>query len=225
MNCIRKRIIWSDARGRGGRGRDAITGEVAITGEDAIGRDDIIGEVAITGEDTGGRDEILGADTVRPYKMADVIAGVHAIIGADAVIGADAIRPSYDECHHRADAIRPYRWIGEEPDDAVKVVGHDDEFGGVQGDFVTQLSGMKPFVVDDCTKRGQEGFAILDFAKEGFTIVGANGDEVGAGLGVIEIREADGAAVVIMVKGAHTSLPSNARLRIAWRRRAARFRL
>ena len=72
-----------------------------------------------------------------------VIGGGHC--GVAHIQRADAIRPYRVLRIKRAHAMRPYG--GDDFDDAVDVVGHNDEF--MQSDVGTHGCGFKPFVVDN----------------------------------------------------------------------------
>lgn len=83
--------------------------------------------------------------------------------------------------------LRPYRARAlHDPDDAVDVVGHDDEL--VEADGRETAREFMPGVRDD--------FADEAIEEEDFSVVGADSNEVGACIGVVVCREADGASVV-----------------------------
>lgn len=81
------------------------------------------------------------------------------------------------------------------PNNAVDMVGHDDELIFIQGYVRAKLRGLEPFAADDMRQGGWDEFSIHDLSKEMNTIEGNDGDVVGARLGVIVTRETDGTAV------------------------------
>jgi len=78
----------------------------------------------------------------------------------------------------------------------VDVVGHNDEFVVKQVHVWTDLGGSEPFFPYDLTEFVQPHFPVHDLAERVGAPVGADGDEVGTGLGVVVFRQSDGSAVM-----------------------------
>lgn len=81
--------------------------------------------------------------------------------------------------------LRPYGIRRLNPDDAVDVVGHDDEL--VEADRWEAAGEVSPGVGDDLEDKAVN--------KQKFAFVNTDGDEVGADVCVIVSGETDGAAV------------------------------
>jgi hypothetical protein len=70
--------------------------------------------------------------------------------------------------------------------DAVQMIGHDDEF--VQFDFPTYFRRFQPFIVHDTAARVQFYSVIDDGSNYVFMMMRAKGQKIGAGAGIIVSR-------------------------------------
>ncbi len=91
-------------------------------------------------------------------------------------------------------AGRPYGRYAFDGYDPVDVIGHHDEC--IEHDLTTNFAGPGPFLFDHPTDRIQSHFGIDDFAEQAAAPIGADRDEIGAGLSVVMARQTDGAAAM-----------------------------
>lgn len=68
-------------------------------------------------------------------------------------------------------------------DNAVKMVGHDD--GGIDGDTREAGREVVPCVPNEITEGVAQHFSVDYLAKEGVAVLGAHGDVIQAGVGII----------------------------------------
>jgi hypothetical protein len=97
--------------------------------------------------------------------------------------------------------LRPYviPTIGigiHDPNNPMHVIGHHHKFIGIQHHTRAHNGGMEPFVTHNLPVFIQPHFALHDFAEQTGAVMGANGDEIRAGLGVIIFLQADGSTMV-----------------------------
>ena len=84
---------------------------------------------------------------------------------------------------------RPYGdRVVVDDDDAVKMIGHD--YGRIDGDTRESGREMFPGAPNYVSKRITLHFTVIDRAKEGFAVLGAQGDEIRTRVGIIGIRVA-----------------------------------
>jgi hypothetical protein len=123
------------------------------------------------------------------FSLMDVI--------REAAIGKDAIRIHiFGAKIIGADAIRPY--LIDDTGDAMNVVGHNNEFIGVQLDFSADLGGTVPFLLNNFAQTRQFHLIVANNAEQAFPPPGAQGNEIRPRLAVIIFWQAHGTAVVFL---------------------------
>lgn len=76
----------------------------------------------------------------------------------------------------------------------MKMIGH--YCPRIQFNGITDLTGFDPLFGNDVSGIIQPHGPVGDFPKQAFPVVGADGDEIGPGLRIIVIAQADGTAVM-----------------------------
>ena len=110
-------------------------------------------------------------------------------------------------------AMRPYMWVirFHNPHNSVNMVGHDHEFIGEQFDFGADFRGTEPFLPHNVPQGVQHHLPIHDLPKQMCPVMGTDGDEIGARLGVIIPFQPDGTAPMSIgiVPIGHICVPPN----------------
>ena len=99
---------------------------------------------------------------------------------------------------------RPYGRGGDD-EDAVEMVRHDDE--RVQVDIRDVVRDGGPTAGDDLAQLVRLEYAVHHVTEDMVTLAGADGDEVGACLGVVVFTEADGAPLDAIRNPGHPAPP------------------
>ena len=90
-------------------------------------------------------------------------------------------------------AIRPYE-VGVNNHDSMYVIRHGYKLA--QFNFPPYLGGFNPFIADKMPIFIHPHFILCDFSEQAFPVVGANGDKICAGPGIVISSQTDGTAMV-----------------------------
>jgi hypothetical protein len=101
------------------------------------------------------------------------------------------------------DAVRPYRV--HNPNHAVQVIGHDNEFVCVQANSLADFHAAHPFLTGDLPQWRNLHLSANYLAKQALALVGHQGDEIGACLAVTVPVQTNRTAMVDLQVAIHFS--------------------